>query len=442
MMNCQSECLSQSVCDSEDPSHSWKFIKNKDGTYNIQNKREGLYLTVRSHPNPAWLLGVLNKDPDNFVLVPSNEFPELFYLKPKSYKNFCFDSTDGVFRPCQEEYMDHLYFFDTTVNDEFFVPNTFYSIRYRSNESRRYRCWTDTTNVDFCSYQGPDMAFKFVPQTDGTYMIINGLGEAAEVPDHPHLYKRGLRPKVVLSPPNPNNKLQRWRILRSPHYPENVIFKIPSIDYTLVHGIYANPSKNRHDIINIFSLGNACDERVVNENTWYILRNGDNYCLTLSKPENVIKLKECRYNDRFLFKFVWDKESHSYYIYNKSQGDKVLSIFVENGQIWNDRSGGFVPKKAGDAKQMWNTTTRQGHNSLSFQIYNRYFDKPKQQSQRGIWLGVGGMSILSPFWAQSVEFVNYTKGQLSSISDFTYEVLGVPRLKAPQCPSKVLYQIN
>jgi len=441
-MNCKFQCVSQSVCDSEDPSHSWKFINNGDGTYNIQNKREGLYLTTTSFPNHPWYLGVLNKNPEKFVLVPSKEFPEVFYIKPNNYKNFCFDSTEGVFQLCEEEYMNQLYFFETTVNQELFVPNTFYSIKWKWGENRRVRCWTGTTDPDMCSFQGPDMAFKFVPQTDGTYMIINGLGTAAEVPNPSSLGIGYARAHVFMNTPNPSNNLQRWRILRSPQYPEHFIFKVPSIDYTLEHRIVATPSKNRHDIENLFFLGDACDERVVNENTWYFLRNSENICLTLSTRENQVRNARCLYNDNFLFKFVWDKESHSYYIYNKSQGDKVLSIYVENGEIWNSRSGSFVPRKAGDEKQMWNTTTRQGLNSLSFQIYNRYSNKDRQQVQRGIDNGIGSMNFSAPFWAESVDFIQYNKGYLSSISDFTTEVLGVPRLRAPQCPSKVLYQIN
>jgi len=429
------------VCDSEDPSHSWKFINNGDGTYNIQNKREGLYLTVTSHPNHPWYLGVLNKNPEKFVLVPSKEFPEVFYIKPNNYKNFCFDSTDGFFQLCEEEDMNQLYFFETTVNEELFVPNTFYSIKWKWGEQRRERCWTGTTHHDVCSFQAPDMAFKFVPQTDGTYMIINGLGKAAEVPDPSTLGSAFARAHVFMNTPNQNNNLQRWRILRSPYYPEHFIFKVPSIDYTLEQDIVATPSKNTHDLQNLFFLGDACDERVVKENTWYFLRNGWRRCLTLSKQENQVRIQVCKYNDNFLFKFVWDKESHSYYIYNKTQGDKVLSIYAaENGEIRNDRSGSFVPRKAGDDKQRWNTTTRQRYDSLSFQIYNRY--SYKKQAQRGIENGIGSMDIGSPFWAESVDFIQYNKGYLSSISDFTTEVLGVPRLRAPQCPSKVLYQIN
>jgi hypothetical protein len=58
-------------------------------------------------------------------------------------------------------------------------------------------------------------------------MIINGLGQTGEVSD-PLIGKGGgetgfLRLHLYMITPDTNNKLQRFRILRSHHYPENII---------------------------------------------------------------------------------------------------------------------------------------------------------------------------------------------------------------------------
>jgi len=452
MNYCKASCVSQEVCDSEDPSHSWKFEQNPDGTYNILNKKNGLYLNTSFKSGESFEIASLSKKPESFVLVPSIASPEAFYIKPNKNKKICFVSVDGNFQNCEEGDMIQIYFFDTLPNEQVVVPNTFYSIKWIDTEYERIQnCWSSLGNqYKFCSFQGPDMAFKFVPQTDGTFMIINGLGQAGTVDQR----NKGVWGETVMTgllnfkKPDPNNPLQRFRPLRSPHYPENIIIKAVEIDfYALRNQMLFGPSPHKlyNLYLHFFTLGEACSEKVVYDDVWYLLRvNNKGYreqCLHYSTNEGKVLFDDCIYNDFYLFKFIWDKETHSYYIYNKSQGDKVLTVYAQNGNIVDSKSGTFEPKVHGDDKQRWNTTTRHLVNSVGFFIYSRYQPRDFRQPQKGIAFsgysnGVAPMIYENPIFAESVEFNQFTKGMLSSISG-TSDVLGVPPVKTPQCSTQI-----
>jgi len=456
-MNCKDLCVSQSVCDSEDPSHSWKFQANSDGTYHILNKKEGRYVNSAYKSGENWDIAVLSKTPQKFNLVPSKTTNEVFFIKPNNNQNLCFVTVDGNFQTCREEEMYQLYFFETSDNEEVLVPNTFYSIKWIAEETRRIEyCWTSSgTDYQFCSFQGPDMGFKFVPQNDATFMVINGIGLAAEaIPHNPG--KFGVDQThgyVSFRKQDPNNHLQRWRVLRTPHYPDNVIFKLPSVDY-YVYNNALTVSANLHKLNTLhkafFYLGEACSERVVNDNTWYLLREynqgGPEQCLHFNKAENRVFFDVCKYNDYYMFKFVWDSESHGYYIYNKSQGEKVLSVHVEDETIVNSKSGIFLPKVTGNEKQLWNTTTRHVANSMGFFIYNRIINgigrAKGRERQRGIKFsgyenGIAPLDMNFPIWAESFDFVMNNKDLLSPLCE-SAEILGVPPIKPPKCNTQVL----
>lgn len=462
-MNCQKFCISQSVCDSEDPYHSWKFEQNPDGTFHILNKKEQLYLTTGYESGYNELLGVLKKNPEKFQLVPSKEIPEAFYVKPSRFPNKCLNSVSNVgnFEDCKDEFTNHLYFLDSSSNDKTIVPNTFYSIQFHYTAIKKNIC-LNSLDLQFysCSFQGPHYAFQFIPQDDSTFMIVDGLGEAAEVDYKVYAGNpEELAVNFVKQDPSKNN--QRWRVIRNPHYPDSFILKIPAINYCLVgnipHNLVVTPCHYDPVHVALYHLlifGDACNERVVKDNVWYFLKDPMKHrerCFYFNLIEKRVKVADCEYKDNFLFKFIWDEQGHSYYIYNKSQGDNVLTVVTERNEIADIRSGIFVPKLVpGHDTQRWNTGTRMNrydvYTPLGFQIYNRYVTSPRTQFVKGLSFANNGVGAIdrtneNPILAEAVEFMDTNKGILSSLTD-TSDILNLPPYRALKCPSKVLYQIN
>jgi hypothetical protein len=462
-INCKNFCISQTLCDSEDPYHSWKFEKNSDGTFHILNKKEQLYLTAGYESGYNELLGVLKKNPEKYLLVPSKEVPEAFYVKPSRFPNKCLNSFSDVgnFEDCKDEFTEHLYFLDSSSNDKTIVPNTFYSIQFLYIPIKRSIC-LNSLNLQFysCSFQGPHYAFQFIPQDDSTFMIVDGLGEAAEV-DYKVNSGNPVQIAVNFVKQDPSKNNQRWRVIRHPHYPDSFIVKIPSINYCLVgnmpHPLMVTPCHRNPIHVALYHLlnfGNACSERVVKDDVWYFFKDPNRSrerCFYFDLNEKRVKVAECEYKDNFLFKLIWDEQSHSYYIYNKSQGNNVLTVYPQNNEILDSRSGTFEPKKVpGDDTQRWNTGTRTNkyniYSPFGFQIYNRYVTLQRNHFLRGFnFLNneVGPISSTNeyPVVAESVEFMDTNKGILSSLTD-TSDILNLPPYRALKCPSKVLYQIN
>jgi hypothetical protein len=439
-MYCNNKCITSYICDHDDPSYFWQLTANTDGSYHILHKLENKYVTIYTL-NQLGKLG-LGTSPTKFEIVQSNSNDKLFYIRAWDNKKNCLKAS-GFLENCEENLLRELFFFDNTVNQQTFIPNTSYLISWLGSDlNADKKCWGSLGQFN-CSPQSPSQAFKFVPNADGTtYSIIDGLGQAWTLPptDYSKVTQRN---PMWMAKSNPSDPFQQFRVLRSPQFPERIIIKNPSTNKCAVRGLsgWTCGSPGPEDDPEFhFVLDMPCEDEVVKQNTWYLIRFESRTCINIEPDTNRLGGGRCQSSDSYLFKFVWDLNSRSYRIYNKSQGDLVLTVATNpyNGSVIGEKPL-FAPLKEGWTAQMWNTTVRTKYLSLGFLIWNRLSNTCIWPSYNG---AMGGCAYNVPLWAESSDLQEVNSGMLTSVVDNTTEYLGVIRKKLSFCPKKILYSIN
>ena len=425
------DCLSITICDFKDPLFNWKFIPNGDGTYNIQNKKDMLYLQSTRIGNMNFDQGVLNKNPEKFVIVPSKNFPtQTFSLRPFKNKDVCLDGETGNFKNCIEEAMTQQYFFNKDVGEEVIIQNTFYNFRYNNNYfTNEKRCLRPSgRSNNFCTTSGPDAALKFVATDDDSYLIISGNGQAISVNS-----RSKLNFNVLYQVPDPKNPLQKFRIIRDPIYPEVVYIRNQETNNCIQVSSLSTEMCTfvRDENKQLIQLTPGCTGKIVNEGIWYFLQSvkDPENCMFFDKNQNTINNLFCKYQDDFLFKFEWDEEYQSYYIYNKSQGDKnVLTFDRDYNGYWNYKIN-FQPKEGkGSLFQRFNLSDRILSELMGFYIY-------LQNSQAENRIDpMRTLNPTDPLRAITPDFIYPEKELLSNVAELTTEYYGVPPEKVSTCP--------
>ena len=427
----------QEPCDIYDDKENWKIIANTDGSYNILNKGTNEYLATK------WENAVVvdyAKNPQNFFLVPLKDYPQVFSIQPSNNRDLCYHASHGRFNKCEEGLQIQLYYIDTTSTDLPIIPNIYYLLSWDVSDKESRKCLSDKRRFFDCSYQSPNQAFKFVPVEDGsnTYQIINGVGLALEM-NSQDSYKDVRELPVEGKPSNSSNPNQRWRIIRSPRYPEKVFLRLPHLGYCLYYTSWAHHCEFYEDYNMLIGLNVPCSDEIVFPNTWYIFRWGVKNCNSVDLNSGRLLEESCEFSDRFQFKFVVDSNTKRYTIYNKALGeDKVLSVAIrsDGSRDYSRPNPYFLPKiPGGHPSQSWNTTKRDKEISLGFELMTS-LDEMVLLSDR--YSGGNHFNVV----VQSLEFKFYMNGPLSSIGDNQQEILGVPKLKPPVCRAKYLYQMN